>query len=64
MQDLSISLQDEQFHKIEELRLLTNNPDVTNEFVAGILLNTLLRDDPDVFDLGKDLVARFVKTNR
>ena len=58
---LSISLQEEQLNKIEMIRSSTNNPDLENEFIAGLLLNTLLRDEPSVLDYAIDLVAPFKK---
>ena len=59
---ITIGLQDEQHQKIDELRVKLRNPDVDNEFVAGLLLNTLLRDEPGIVEFAEQLLAPFSKS--
>jgi len=61
MKHIEIGLQDEQLEKLKKICSNTGNQDLTADFLAGLLLNTYLRDDPQAVSLAEDLVARFKK---
>lgn len=58
---LTIRLQEDQLHKLDELRVKTGNLDVDIEFIAGLLLNTLLRDEPATIEIAERLMEPFIK---